>query len=169
MAGVNMSELSDAETKLKHQLADPFFINLKQRVESGDLVFTFGSETWWRVGSWNDPYGKVSIPFALRMALACPQVKEFKVYYHIDTDFQHIRFEADGETYIVRWYKTYILCRMSDRKQIDFGRREWDITEAFSRGLHKVKESPYWRDSSGGPDHFLVLGPPDELGDRYIM
>lgn len=154
------------EEKLQGLLADPFFVEVKARVDAGTLEFNFCPEDWWRPDAWTDPYGRVSIPFALRLALARPEITAIGIYYHIDTDFQHIRFDLNGETYIVRWYKTFILCRKSDGKEIDFGRREYDITESFSRGLH-TKGSPHWRTSNGGPDPFLVLGPPDECGHRY--
>lgn len=142
------------EEKLQAQLADPYMVEVKARVESGDLKFVFGPENW-RQGDWHDPYGRVSIPFALRMALARPEIKQFNIYYHKPYDFQHIEFECEGETYIVRWYKTYILCRKSDRAEIDFGRREYDITQAFARRLN-LKDSPHWRQVGKTFDHFLT-------------
>lgn len=87
---------------------DPNFwdkwIELIPRIESGDLVFEFGDANWrpehFRADAWEER----SFSFAFCLARRMPEIKKFKLYYHIDHcgDYHYIDFELAGEKYSVR-------------------------------------------------------------------
>ena len=115
-----------------------------ERYASGELKIEIGESNWPK--EWySDPYFNVSVPLALEIALALPDVKVFKLYYWRDTDFHHVRFEYDGDEYIIQWYKVFVLYRKSDGHSYHACER-WGIAKFFKGGRYKT--TPHWHSSS---------------------
>ena len=124
-----------------------------ERFRSGDLRVEIAPPSW-PDGWYCDPYWRVSVPLAVQL-MSLPAANDFVIYYHRDTDFHRIQFDYDGDTFIIRWYKTFILHRKSDRKHIDFGRREGSISDFMKR--EKFKESSRWQETSSVSNPFCGI------------
>jgi hypothetical protein len=116
---------------------------LKARIDSGEVKFKFAPKNW-REDWYSDPYFKVSVPVALSIASALAGPLNFEIYYTPDFDFHHVRFEYDGDTYAVQWYKVFVLYRKSDGKQCSFAYDRYSIAPFFRRGDHK--NDKFWFD-----------------------
>jgi hypothetical protein len=150
---------AEDRAKVEALLTDPYYVNVKARFDSGELHIRIDPPNW-RESQWTDPYWRISVPLALSLSLHLPTADNFIIGYFADQDFQHIQFDFDGDTYIVQWYKVYVLYRKSDGKQINFAFRYYDIPTWLATGKHKT--SPHWYD--GGKS----LAPPFKHFDAEV-
>jgi hypothetical protein len=117
------------------------------RYLNGKLRFEFGPDNWTKW--YKDPYRNVSIPFAANLANAAPSIEVFQIYYYQPEDFHHIRFDFQGDTYILEWYKIITLHRKSDGHRRMFGFK-WEsihYVESQFRNTGKINEG-YWESRS---------------------
>lgn len=142
------------QERLAAYLADPYLADLRKRFEAGRWGIEF-AEPDWPQHYYADPYWNISVPLAVRIAVALPTAADFRVGYDRAVDFQHVGFTFDGDTFVVRWYKTFIVHRKSDRKCVDFGRRDYAIADWFAQGKHRTSDQ--WYDASDSTDPFRAV------------
>lgn len=123
--------------------SDPYYTDVKRRIDDGELVIDIGKNNW-PEGWYRDPYFNVSVPLALEIAQALPDVKKFSLYYQREIDFHNIMFDYDGDTYCVQWYKIFTIHRKSDDKKYYIPK--YEIAHFFKSGRYKT--TPHWGEGS---------------------
>ncbi len=161
------ADLQANQAALADYVAQPYCSDLWQRWSAGDVRITFGPQTW-QDHHYTEPYKRVSIPLVVELAMALPTANDFHISYCPKTDFHHIRFAFDGDVYVLRWYKTFILHRQSDRNRIDFGFRKNSIADWFKAGKHAT--SVNWREEAYPPhDPFDPFNQPDAVVAESVV